>query len=181
MALRPCRECNARVSTEAEVCPHCGVRNPTDSPVAPPTSKSAQPTGKSRLCLFAFLVIVGLVVVILKSPEKKTESLTREQEHHTQEPEGHGSHPQNNPELTSDKLTSAASPPQQPEVEREQWKKDADDAVTAGDYATAIHIVWPLATQGNAKAQSSLGFSVPRRLGCAAGLHASLQLVPTRS
>ena len=29
MALKPCRECGAQVSTEAEVCPHCGVRSPT--------------------------------------------------------------------------------------------------------------------------------------------------------
>ena len=28
MALKPCRECGAQVSTAAEVCPHCGVRSP---------------------------------------------------------------------------------------------------------------------------------------------------------
>ena len=30
MALKPCRECNKKVSTEASVCPSCGVPNPTD-------------------------------------------------------------------------------------------------------------------------------------------------------
>jgi glucan biosynthesis protein C len=29
MAIRPCRECNAQVSTKAKVCPQCGVRDPT--------------------------------------------------------------------------------------------------------------------------------------------------------
>ena len=29
MALKPCRECNKKVSTEASVCPLCGVPNPT--------------------------------------------------------------------------------------------------------------------------------------------------------
>src|ERR1700674_1936975 len=29
MALKACRECGAQVSTEAETCPHCGVRAPT--------------------------------------------------------------------------------------------------------------------------------------------------------
>ena len=29
MALKPCRECNKKVSTEATVCPLCGVPNPT--------------------------------------------------------------------------------------------------------------------------------------------------------
>ena len=29
MALKPCRECNKKVSTEASTCPSCGVPNPT--------------------------------------------------------------------------------------------------------------------------------------------------------
>ena len=29
MAIRPCRECKAQVSTKAKVCPQCGVRDPT--------------------------------------------------------------------------------------------------------------------------------------------------------
>lgn len=28
MALKPCRECAAQVSTEAKTCPHCGIDNP---------------------------------------------------------------------------------------------------------------------------------------------------------
>ncbi len=27
--LKPCRECDGEVSTEAEECPHCGTKNPT--------------------------------------------------------------------------------------------------------------------------------------------------------
>ena len=29
MALKPCRECKKKVSTEAVSCPNCGVPNPT--------------------------------------------------------------------------------------------------------------------------------------------------------
>ena len=29
MALKPCRECKKKVSTEATTCPKCGVPNPT--------------------------------------------------------------------------------------------------------------------------------------------------------
>ena len=29
MALKPCRECKKKVSTEAVTCPSCGVPNPT--------------------------------------------------------------------------------------------------------------------------------------------------------
>lgn len=31
MALAPCRECETEVSTEADSCPHCGVRDPVPS------------------------------------------------------------------------------------------------------------------------------------------------------
>ena len=30
MALKPCRECKKKVSTEATSCPSCGVPNPTN-------------------------------------------------------------------------------------------------------------------------------------------------------
>ena len=29
MALKPCRECGEKVSTEAKTCPNCGKKNPT--------------------------------------------------------------------------------------------------------------------------------------------------------
>ncbi|ATM95782.1 Uncharacterised protein [Yersinia frederiksenii] len=33
MALKNCRECNAQVSSEARVCPHCGIKKPYQSRV----------------------------------------------------------------------------------------------------------------------------------------------------
>lgn len=39
MALVPCRECGAQISTEAATCPRCGVSNPT-SGALPRTSVS---------------------------------------------------------------------------------------------------------------------------------------------
>jgi hypothetical protein len=90
MALRPCRECNAQVSTEAEVCPHCGVPNPTSSPIAsppiaPPTGKPRSGWGKPRsgwvifsLLVFGFWALI--VVAALLTDEKKTpEQLAQEQ------------------------------------------------------------------------------------------------------
>ena len=53
MALKPCRECGAQVSTEAEVCPHCGVRSPT--------AKSGR---NPRGCLPAALVVLAVVFVV---------------------------------------------------------------------------------------------------------------------
>lgn len=37
MALAPCRECGASISTEAPTCPHCGVPHPANVAPAPPT------------------------------------------------------------------------------------------------------------------------------------------------
>lgn len=35
MALRPCRECRARVASDAKVCPHCGAPKPVPSYAGP--------------------------------------------------------------------------------------------------------------------------------------------------
>ncbi|WP_411703672.1 hypothetical protein [Edaphovirga cremea] len=35
MALKSCRECNARVSSEARVCPNCGIKKPYKSKITP--------------------------------------------------------------------------------------------------------------------------------------------------
>jgi hypothetical protein len=65
MALKPCRECGAQVSTEAEVCPHCGVRAPAATdPLAvlgPSDRKPNKSAGSG--CLTA--IVVGVVIIVL--------------------------------------------------------------------------------------------------------------------
>jgi hypothetical protein len=46
MALKPCRECSAEVSTSAFSCPHCGVRNPV----------------RSSALGYAGLIVIGIVI-----------------------------------------------------------------------------------------------------------------------
>ena len=41
MALKPCRECKKKVSTEAATCPNCGVPNPT---IKQTVNKTVEPT-----------------------------------------------------------------------------------------------------------------------------------------
>ena len=58
MALKPCRECKKKVSTEASTCPNCGVPNPTKKKTREEAEKeiinkhfggrSASTTSKSR-------------------------------------------------------------------------------------------------------------------------------------
>ena len=45
MALKPCRECGASISIEAQTCPHCGAPDPTkDKSVAPDPTNIPDPT-----------------------------------------------------------------------------------------------------------------------------------------
>ncbi|HWK96210.1 MAG TPA: hypothetical protein VNR39_12390 [Pseudolabrys sp.] len=70
MALKPCRECGANVSTSAEICPHCGVRAPASSDVlgalgreTPPNNRGTRGYGQAAAILaliaIAFAVLAG--------------------------------------------------------------------------------------------------------------------------
>ena len=79
MALKPCRECGAQVSTEAEVCPHCGVRSPTaNDPLAslgPNDSKQNKNTG--RRYAIAAIVILGIIALATWLPKSLEETTTK--------------------------------------------------------------------------------------------------------
>ena len=54
MAVRKCRECSKRVSTEALVCPHCGAPDPV------PKRSEADVSNTSKGCLVVFLIVGAL-------------------------------------------------------------------------------------------------------------------------
>ena|ERR1035437_6106157 len=64
MALKPCRECGAQVSTEAEVCPHCGVRSPTATDPLAALAPSGNKQGKITGFGWFTLVLVGGIIVL---------------------------------------------------------------------------------------------------------------------
>ena len=64
MALKPCRECGVQVSTEAEVCPHCGVRSPTASDPLAALAPSGNKQGKITGFGWFTLVLVGGIIVL---------------------------------------------------------------------------------------------------------------------
>ena len=57
MALKPCRECNKKVSTEASVCPLCGVPNPTKANKRQESSSKIKKMGYS-LTLEHLMVLI---------------------------------------------------------------------------------------------------------------------------
>jgi hypothetical protein len=69
MALARCRECGGDVSSEAVVCPHCGIRDPAVA-AAPGAARHARPVdppprrrgGKAgwMVALLLFLVLAAL-------------------------------------------------------------------------------------------------------------------------
>jgi hypothetical protein len=82
MALRSCRECNAQVSTEAEVCPQCGVRNPTEDVATILARRGIPPPRQSQSGLVTFLAIVGVSLVVswvIWATKKTPEELAQEQ------------------------------------------------------------------------------------------------------
>jgi hypothetical protein len=54
MALKPCRECRQQVSTDADKCPHCGVRDPTGA-----KASMAQKGCLGCLGLLGVLFVIG--------------------------------------------------------------------------------------------------------------------------
>ena len=61
MALKPCRECNKKVSTEASVCPSCGVPNPTEDTLSLKRKRSNE-TAKSIFNIKLFSTIYILIL-----------------------------------------------------------------------------------------------------------------------
>jgi zinc-ribbon domain len=73
MALKPCRECGARVSTDAEVCPHCGVRFPTAAdPVAKLDPKAQKPWARYVGSIAVIIIATVLWFNFIAVPEKNT-------------------------------------------------------------------------------------------------------------
>ena len=73
MALKPCRECGANVSTEAKICPHCGVRSPT-RPIADllkADTESVQKPNRGRRSPAAnvFLLALGAIAIYALAQE----------------------------------------------------------------------------------------------------------------
>jgi hypothetical protein len=62
MALHPCRECQAQVSTEAPTCPHCGIADPI-SAAATQQAKNAE-SEPGCFNVLGFLIILSVTVGI---------------------------------------------------------------------------------------------------------------------
>ena len=72
MALKPCRECGKEVSTEAKVCPHCGVAKPV-----PPTPMTPAQHAGVFGCLI--LVLLGVGYCFYSAASTDFDSLNRAQ------------------------------------------------------------------------------------------------------
>ncbi len=83
MALKLCRECGKEVSDQAETCPHCGIKNPTDTRQAVPSSASVaisppaqNKASGSNMVLIIAGVAAGLLVLFVWVAGSGTPSTT---------------------------------------------------------------------------------------------------------
>lgn len=69
MALRPCRECNREVSTEAASCPHCGVPRPALRPAPPHAEPQTEPAARPPSWTWGILgfVVLGVAYSFVES------------------------------------------------------------------------------------------------------------------
>lgn len=65
MALSSCRECGAKVSTEAKTCPHCGVKAPTQRPNTAPSVLTKRYTMSRTLKILLGVMFVGLIANVM--------------------------------------------------------------------------------------------------------------------
>jgi hypothetical protein len=83
MALKRCHKCGVQVSREAEVCPHCGVRSPTD-PTAWLTTKNVVFATIFTLVLIFFLMGQGpkqqIPYQLTKEEQKTVDFMARQLE-----------------------------------------------------------------------------------------------------
>jgi len=63
MALKPCRECGAEISTEATACPRCGADDPTGVKKAAAEANQKQMTYGCFGCL-GFVVIIVFIAMV---------------------------------------------------------------------------------------------------------------------
>ena len=81
MALEPCRECGAKVSTEAEICPHCGVRLPTRSitEIRKADTEGMPDRGqRERRVFFAIIVLIFFIWLLGRLMTSPTQQSSRD-------------------------------------------------------------------------------------------------------
>ncbi len=69
MALKSCRECGKEISDQAELCPHCGIKNPAGIAGAAARPKDASSPAKEKGgvgkgCLTVIVILVSVVGII---------------------------------------------------------------------------------------------------------------------
>jgi hypothetical protein len=66
MALKACRECGQQISTEAETCPHCGVRKPI-------AGGGISPIAAAVLIIIVLGILAPLIQTRDPTPEEKAQ------------------------------------------------------------------------------------------------------------
>ena len=64
MALKECKECNQKVSTNAENCPHCGIHQPIQGSLTPKQRENRRKLDdRIKLEDIIFKIILAIIVI----------------------------------------------------------------------------------------------------------------------
>ena len=69
MTVIKCRECDAKISSEAQICPRCGIPDPCDDDAlyaAASTEQSITAVAQFVLLIFVVLCIVAFIFIITR-------------------------------------------------------------------------------------------------------------------
>lgn len=83
MALVPCRECEKIISSEAEICPNCGIKRPAltsadneKQPVLTTTGDDVQTVKKTLLVIATIAAVIFVIIFIANMPDKNERELS---------------------------------------------------------------------------------------------------------
>jgi hypothetical protein len=146
LALHPCRECGAQISSEATACPHCGAPA-KPPPVVAKAAPVAAPPKKRRVGFWLLLLISAFIVYLANR------SATDEGQDNSTSAAGTPASPNDSRQPAPQ--PAAASPAVATDDGcHDDWKKCTDNAELANKYGNYIHVQSMCQQEANHEAKS---------------------------
>jgi hypothetical protein len=145
LALHPCRECGAQISSEATACPHCGAPAKPPPVVAKAAPVAAPP--KKRRVGFWLLLLISAFIVYLANRSATDEGQDNSTSAATPASPNDSRQPAPQPAAASPAVATDDGC-------HDDWKKCTDNAELANKYGNYIHVQSMCQQEANHEAKS---------------------------
>jgi hypothetical protein len=145
LALHPCRECGAQISSEATACPHCGAPAKPPPVVAKAAPVAAPP--KKRRVGFWLLLLISAFIVYLANRSATDEGQDNSPSAATPASPNDSRQPAPQPAAASPAVATDDGC-------HDDWKKCTDNAELANKYGNYIHVQSMCQQEANHEAKS---------------------------